>query len=170
MEITNNQSTYANPSNIYRVDGPVFSLQEALQERSGSIMRQLTAAEMARNKELDAQARHQPPAALPQPVHGQVVVDGQVYATIYASGQVASRGELPGLSMDGSGVTLAETRLQQIAKMKNGEIKRTDFVDVPDRATPASGQQPGLGQRLSSILQAMIWDSVQQQSRQPVSV
>jgi len=150
----------------------VFSLQEALQERSGSIMRQLTAAEMARDKEIEAQARHQPPAALPQQVHGQVVVDGQVYATIYASGQVASRGALPGLSMDGSGVTLAETRLQQIAKMKNGEIKRTDFVDVPDRGPLASGQQPGvgLGQRLSSILQAMVWDSVQQQSRQLVQV
>lgn len=63
--------------------------------------------------------------AHPNPVVGQVLVDGKLFATVFSPGGVALAHALPGMS---DAQLSPEDRLAEIARLTKGEIRRSDFL------------------------------------------
>ena len=63
--------------------------------------------------------------AHPNPVVGQVLVNGKVFATVFSPGGVALAHALPGMS---DAQLSPEDRLAEIARLTKGEIRHSDFL------------------------------------------
>lgn len=127
---------------LYLTGGTVVSLKESVRTNP-SIKLELNAQEMA---DLGVRTEPEPSGApaqsKPEGIYGQVIVGGQVFATVFESGTALMEREITGLSSHGSGHGLADARLQEIAKAVGGEVRRTDFLAV------------------EKVLQLMNWDAV----------
>lgn len=95
----------------------------------------------------------------PDKVYGQVVVEGKLFATVYDSG-VAGTPYPMQMTEDGFGISLAETRLSEIAKAAKGTIIYSDFF--PDtggsfRGAPEALLPPITARSLTEIVREMSW-------------
>jgi hypothetical protein len=112
----------------YRVQGSAVSIAELAQKKPGFIIPATDAqiAELAQHGEQmqareAAAARHA--AGNPDPVYAQIVANGKVLATVYASGSASTQQNLNlRLTEDGAGLALAQTRLAELSKAIQGEV------------------------------------------------
>lgn len=122
----------------FRVQGAVISVAELAKTRPGMV-RQMTEAQVKEAKLYEEQSRLREEAvnryamAHPDKVYGQVVVNGQLFATVYDSGSAATRYTVP-MTENGSGEELARVRLADIARAVKGEIRYSNFM--PDFSGP----------------------------------
>ncbi len=151
-------------ANQYRVQGTVVSVDELAKSKSG-VARKMTETEVNAFKSLDDEFRKSDLSVQsqldlnPDSIYGQVLVDGKVFATVYESGGAEMLGDIPGLSSEGSGVELAQSRLQEIAKKVHGEIKNSDFLPtssgVYSQGTGTSDSIEAAQRKVDDVLQAM---------------
>lgn len=146
----------------YRLQGAALSAAESAKTKPG-IVSKMPEAELAALREADAQVlRQESLATQAESIYGQVLVNGQVFATIYESGGAEMQREISGLNNDGSGTSLAATRLQQIAQAVHGEIRRSDFLptfgEQSSLATKADASSSAV--RVEDVLQSMTWASM----------
>lgn len=150
--------------NPYRLQGgTLLSVEESARNNPG-MLRKLTEAEIAAMREAEAQMSSlQQMPVRQEKIYGQVLVDGQVFATVFESGSAQTAREIAGLTNDGSGLSLASARLQEIAKAVGGEIRRADFLPTASNSQPAAQVSFGAGlagRKLEEVLQSMSWDAV----------
>jgi hypothetical protein len=150
--------------NPYRLQGGTLLSAEESARNNPGMLRTLTEAEIAAMREAEAQMlRQQHMPVRQERIYGQVLVDGQVFATVFESGSAQTAREIGGLTNDGSGQSLASARLREIAKAVGGEIRRADFLPTASNGRPAAQVSSGAGlagRRLDEMLQSMSWDSV----------
>lgn len=72
----------------------------------------------------------------PDKIIGQVIVNGEVFAAVYASGSAVTKRNMP-MPDQGTGMALATARLNAIAKAVNGSIRQSDFLPNPWEQQPA---------------------------------
>eukprot|EP01034_Spumella_vulgaris_P040366 gene40366-49921_t len=115
-------------SNSFRVQGPVTSIAELAKEKPGFVIA-ATPGQVAELKLREAQMQAREAAAVrhardnPDPVYAQIVSNGKVVATVYASGSAGTVQDLGiKLAEDGYGLPLAKTRLAELSKALGGEI------------------------------------------------
>lgn len=133
----------------YRLTGGTqVSFMEAARAKPG-ILRELSPQEAAALgvRTGPPETSEPPPPSRPERIHGQVTVHGRVVATVFESGLVLAEREIEGLSDGGAGPGLANARLQEIAKVLGGEIRRNDFLGAEE------------------LLQLMNWDSIRSQQK-----
>lgn len=124
-------------ANAYRVLGPVGSFAELQAKRPECFLKipdawveqQKRAEEQDRiNEEAINRYAHEHPAK----VYGQVVVDGELYATVWDSGSAMTPGLMPRLTNGAdTPLELAQIRLRELAQAANGEIIYSDFLPLP---------------------------------------
>lgn len=136
-------------SSRYKIQGPVFSFAELAKNKPDMFLspQKFTEAQIKEIAEHEKQVQRREEAvnryaeAHPDPIHGQVMVDGKLFATVYDSGAFELPYRDPYLEkLSGS----ADTLLEQIAQHTKGEIKRSDFLPplygpgavVPDSVLP----------------------------------
>lgn len=130
-----------NSASPYQVQGTVNSVAELAKAKSCPGIQKRTEAQINEGKAWEEQSRlHQEAVkhyadAHPNPIIGQVLVDGKVFATVFSPGGVEMAHALPGLS---DAPLSPEDRLAEIARAVRGEIKLSDFL-------------PTLGGRYSTI-------------------
>lgn len=146
----------------YRVQGEVLSVDDAAKARPG-IVSKIPEPEFAAMREAAAEDQRQ--ASLPrapEKIYAQVLLRGQVFATVYESGSAEMQREISGLSNEGAGAALAATRLQQIAQAVHGEIRRSDFLptfgEQSSSAVKLGASFPAA--RVEDLLQSMTWASM----------
>lgn len=152
--------------NSYRVDGPVTSIAELAKNKPGFAM-PATASQIEELKSHDAQMRAREAAAssvpqLPDKIYAQVVVNGEVVATVYDSGTASTQQNIPGLKLteDGEGLALAKTRLAEITKAIPGKVVYDNFVSpsiTPSSGTPESALPKVTARGLNEMVQDMDW-------------
>ena len=127
--------TIGNSQFDHRILGPGRTLAEALKENpnirvkdspADKVPFQVQEAQRLRelNGKLDELRNN------PDKIVGQVIVNGEVFAAVYASGSAVTRRSMP-MPEQGSGMDLAKARLNAIAKAVNGTIRQTDFLPNP---------------------------------------
>jgi hypothetical protein len=133
--------------------------------------RQMTPVEKQAEQELEkrqlleelAAAKRQPDNA-PEKTYAQVVVNGKVVATVYESGVTATEGDIPNLTQDGHGLSLAKARLKDILQVFHGEVRYSDFLlpmaelsasEIKNLALEAARSRV---EALEQVLQALIQD------------
>jgi hypothetical protein len=97
----------------------------------------------------------------PDKVYGQVVVNGKVFATVYDSGGATTERTIPGLSADGAGISLAKTRLNEIAKAVHGQIRYSNFLPHMGGSFARGVENPALEvarRRVEALQHAMFED------------
>ena len=125
----------------YRVQGTVNSVAELVKAQNCPGIQKRTEAQINEGKAWEEQTRLRNEAvkryadAHPNPIIGQVLVGGKVFATVFSPGGVEMAHALPGLS---DAQLSPEDRLAEIARAVRGEIKLSDFL-------------PTLGGRYSTI-------------------
>ena len=119
-------SVMTNPT--FPVQGPVISIAEMIKNHPDMAV---SPAEIKEGKLFQEQLQQQQTAINryirdhPDPMTGQVVLDGKVVATVFSSGGTAIESAIAGLSQ--AALSPAE-RLAEIARLTGGEIRRTDFL------------------------------------------
>ena len=119
-----------NSTSQYRVQGTVISIAEMAKSRPGMV-RQATDEQIAEHKAWEEQSQLRREAvdryakAHPNPVVGQVLVNGEVFATVFSPGGYATAHAMPGLSE--ADLSPAD-RLAEIARAVKGEIIYSDFL------------------------------------------
>lgn len=119
-----------NSTSPYRVQGTVVSVAEFAKNKPGMV-RQATKAQINEGKAWEEQTRLRREAvnsyakAHPNPVVGQVLVNGKVFATVFSPGGIALAHALPGMS---DAQLSPEERLAEIARLTKGEIRHSDFL------------------------------------------
>lgn len=132
--------TSINSTGQLRVQGVVVSVAEFAKNKPGMV-RQATDEQIAEHKAWEEQSQLRAEAisryadSHPNPIVGQVLVDGKVFATVFSPGGVEMAHALPGLS---DAQLSPEDRLAEIARLTKGEVRRSDFL-------------PTLGGRYSTI-------------------
>jgi len=133
----------------YRIEGPVVRLAELLERNGGQGLIKATPEQIAEmalyEQQMQAReaagARHA--ASHPDQVHGQVVVGGKLFATVYQSGSAVTPYAMR-MTENGTGTTLANARLADIAKAAGGQVIYDHFLptsaitgaEVPEAALP----------------------------------
>lgn len=136
-----NMSTI-NASSIYRVQGNVMKIADIAKEKPGFVI-PATEEQIQELKLHDEQTRQREAAVAqyaeqhPSKMFGQVIVNGEVIATVYDSGSAETRQQIAGLKLteDGSGLDLARTRLDEITKAVKGQVIYSNFVTRPGPAS-----------------------------------
>lgn len=114
----------------YRVQGAVISIAEMAKNRPGMV-RKATDEQIAEHKVWEEQSRLRAEAVEhyakknPNPVAGQVLVDGKLFATVFSPGGYAMAHAMAGLSE--ADLSPAD-RLAEIARAVKGEIIYSDFL------------------------------------------
>lgn len=156
-------STSINDS--YKITGPIISIAEHAKNRPGMVIKasEEQIAEVKLHDE-QVQAREEVNRNYakqhPVKVYGQVVVEGKLFATAYESGSVHMPYQMK-LSEDGFGSSLAETRLNEIAKAVNGTIIYSDFFPDPGGtfwSAPESILPPVTARGLIDFVDEMRWE------------
>lgn len=139
-------STTIDSVNPYSLAGGTLASAIESSRSNPAMLRKLSGAEIAAMQEADELlARQQQTRPQTERIYGQVIVHGQVFATVFESGMAITEREITGLSNDGSGLSLANARLQEIAKAVGGEVRRNNFLAAEE------------------VLRLMNWDSVRSQ-------
>lgn len=154
-----------NSANSFRVQGTVNSIDELSKNKPG-MARKMTEIEVSALKEFDEQLRLNDLSAESQlksdNIYGQVLVNGKVFATVYESGIAEMLQDVSGLTSDGSGLSIAKARLQEIAQAVKGEIRNSDFLPGQGgRYAPRIGLNSDLEsaqRKANEVLQAMDWE------------
>ncbi|KQV82324.1 hypothetical protein ASD15_09785 [Massilia sp. Root351] len=115
-------------SNSFRVQGPVASIADLAKDKPGFVL-PATPEQVAELQLREAQMQAREAAAVrhardnPDRVYAQIVTNGEVVATVYASGAAGTVHKLGvKLTQDGYGLPLATTRLAELSKATGGEI------------------------------------------------
>jgi len=147
-------------SSSFRVQGPVTSIAELAKDKPGFVIA-ATPEQVAELKLREAQMQAREAAAVrharenPDPVYAQIVSNGKVVATVYASGSAGTVQNLGiKLTEDGYGLPLAKTRLAELSKALGGEIV---YAKGPVKA-PAPLLESNLPQVTARGLNDMVHD------------
>ena len=149
----------------YRIEGPVRTLADALKDRPDALVRRDTPAEQVAFKLMDEQqSRLEEAQRLPRKqdrIAGQVVANGEVVATVFASGTAITRSSMALPADAPAGTDLAAARLGAIARSVQGSIRRSDFlpmagVDLEGMAQPGAGLEEARRQ-VDETLQSILW-------------
>lgn len=158
----------AHSANPFRVDGPVYTLEEIMSSKGGKLITyKMTDAQVNEIKLRGEQEKAREAANFEyakahqyQPV-GQVIIDNKVFATVYDSGNFELARSLPGLSEDSLN---AADRLTEIAHKVNGEIITTDLLPTfgswSGASAPESMLPPFTARSLQEILMQDIWPAM----------
>jgi hypothetical protein len=120
----------------YKIEGPVVSLAEALERNGGQGVIRATPEQIAEMALYDQQMQAREAAGAryaarhPDQVHGQVVVGGKLFATVYQSGSAVTPYAM-NMTADGAGTALANTRLAEIARAAGGQVIYDHFFPTP---------------------------------------
>jgi hypothetical protein len=155
-------------SNPYRVQGPVTSIAELAKNKPGFVV-PATAAQIDELQSHQAQSEAREAAGARQtaqnadPIYAQVVLDGEVVATVYASGIAATQQTIPGLKLteDGQGKALAKTRLDEIMKAIPGAAIYDNFVrpaSAPSSAIAEAAPPTVTARGLNDMVRDLDWD------------
>lgn len=124
-----------------RILGPGRTLTEALKENPNVLVKDIPVdkvpfdvQETQRLRELNDKLSEL--RKNPDKIVGQVVVNGEVFASVYASGSAVTKHSMP-MPDQGGGMDLAKARLNAIAKAVNGSIRQSDFLPNPWEQQPA---------------------------------
>ncbi len=124
-----------NPIDInsgYKINGAVHAFKDVLakkpeiyagrsaatQEKYSNYIKQME----QRNEALSRLAQ-----AYPAEIHGQVMVNGKLFATVWEDGAAEMSHDIGNISNDGEKQALANVRLRDIAKAVGGEIRYGNF-------------------------------------------
>lgn len=117
----------------YRIQGPTLSLSDVLKNSPNVVAHKETESEKQEFKLIEERQRLGEEEAQkdlqqnPNKIFGQVIVNGNVFATVYDSGGAETARNIS-MPNDGDGIALAKARLNAIAKSVNGTIKYSDFL------------------------------------------
>ena len=120
-----------NSTSPYRVQGPLMTLEDLAKSKPDAVIYKMTDAQIRELNAHEEQTRLRREAvdsyakAHPNPVVGQVLVDGKVFATVFSPGGYATAHAMPGLSE--ADLSPAD-RLAEIARAVKGEIIYSDFL------------------------------------------
>ncbi|RJG06954.1 hypothetical protein D3870_13950 [Noviherbaspirillum cavernae] len=154
-----------NATGAYRLTGTAISISELAKNKPGMVVK-ATDEQIAEIKlhEEQVQARdavnNRYAEQHPDKVYGQVVVDGKLFATVYDSGVATMPYQIPGLSNEGFGTELTQTRLAEIAKAANGEIIHSSFfpdAGISFRSAPESDLPPVTARSLIDFTRELSW-------------
>jgi hypothetical protein len=154
-----------NATGAYRLTGTAISISSLEKNKPGMVIK-ATDEQIAEMKLHEEQVQARETANKhyaeqhPDKVYGQVVVDGKLFATVYDSGVASTPYQIPGLSDEGFGTELAQTRLSEIAKAANGKIIHSNFF--PDaggsfRGAPESKLPPITARSLIDFTRELSW-------------
>lgn len=140
-----------NANGAYRLQSNAVGIAELAKQKNGFVIA-ATPEQVAELKLHDeqkmvrAEAVKQYAEQNPSKIFGQVVVNGEVIATVYDSGSARTERNIDGLQLtdEGSGAELAQKRLNEIVQASKGQIIYSNFVPpsgpapavVPDAALP----------------------------------
>lgn len=153
----------------FPVYGTVISIAELAKTKPG-LIRAASAEQIAELSlyEQQVQAREAATARYaqehPDHIYAQVVVNGEVMATVYDSGIAGTVQNIPGLKLteNGQGLDLAKTRLAEIMRAIPGQVIYDHFVQPPGPAPssniPESAIPKVTARSLSQMLNDMDWD------------
>lgn len=126
-----------NSATAYRVLGPVVSFAE-LQEKCPACFMKIPDDWLEQQKRAEAQDQANLEAIdryareHPAKVYGQVVVDGELFATVWDSGSAQFPYPIPGLTDSaGSPLEIAKARLRELAEASGGEVRYSNFLPLP---------------------------------------
>lgn len=156
-----------NASSAYRVQGNVMKIADIAKEKPGFVI-PATEAQIQELKLHDEQTRQREAAVAqyaeqhPSKIFGQVIVNGEVIATVYDSGSAETQQQIAGLTLteDGSGLDLARTRLDEITKAVKGQVIYSNFVPRPGPApavVPESALPQVTARNLNQMAREMDW-------------
>ncbi|MFK3738860.1 hypothetical protein [Massilia sp. TN1-12] len=132
-----------NASSAYRVQGTVMNVSEMAKQKPGFVMAATAeqVQELARHdQQMQQRAAAQQAQQQTSKIFGQVIVNGEVIATVYDSGSAQTQQDIAGLKLseEGEGLTLAQTRLDEITRAVKGQVIYSNFV-------PPKGPRTGSG-------------------------
>lgn len=130
-----------NSTGAYRLQGNAIGIAELAKQKPGLVI-PATPEQVAELKMHDeqnmarAEAVRQYAEKNPSKIFGQVVVNGEVIATVYDSGSARTERNIDGLKLtnDGSGTELAQKRLHEIVQASKGRVIYSNFVSPPGPA------------------------------------
>lgn len=132
-----------NSTGTYRLQGNAIGIAELAKQKPGLVIPATPeqVAELKRHDEqktVRAEAVRQYAEKNPSKIFGQVVVNGEVIATVYDSGSARTERNIDGLKLtnDGGGTELAQKRLHEIVQASKGQIIYANFVS-PSGPAPA---------------------------------
>ena len=144
----------------HRLQGAVTSIAELAKKKPGFVI-PATAEQVAGMKLHDEQMQAREATAArhardnPDPVYAQIVANGEVVATVYASGSASTRQNLGlRLTEDGEGLALAQKRLAELTRAIPGEVV---YAKGPVQA-PAPLREQDLPQVTARGLNGMVRD------------
>jgi hypothetical protein len=145
----------------YRVQGSVISVAELAKQKPGFVIA-ATPEQVEELKLHDEQSQAREAAVAqyaeqnPSKIFGQVLVRGEVIATVYDSGSAETQQDIDGLQLteEGSGLELARTRLGEIMQAVKGQVIYSNFVARQGPA-PAVMQEAALPQVTARSLNQM---------------
>lgn len=156
-----------NASSAYRVQGTVMNVSEMAKQKPGFVM--AATAEQVQELALHDQQIQQRAAAVAQQaqqqtskIFGQVIVNGEVIATVYDTGSAQTQQDIAGLKLsdEGEGLALAQTRLDEITRAVKGQVIYSNFVPTNSPA-PAVVQETALpkvtARSLNQMAREMDW-------------
>lgn len=120
----------------YKIEGPVVRLTDVLARNGGQGVIKATPEQIAEMALYDRQMQEREAAGAryaashPDQVHGQVVVGGKLFATVYQSGSAVTPYAMR-MTENGAGTALANTRLAEIARAAGGQVIYDHFLPAP---------------------------------------
>lgn len=148
----------------YKIEGPVVRLTDMLERNGGQGVIKATPEQIAEMALYDQQMQAREAAAAryaashPDQVHGQVVVGGKLFATVYQSGSAVTPYAIP-MTENGAGTKLANARLADIAKAAGGQVIYDHFFPTPANpgaVVPESALPPVTARSHQDILAALL--------------
>jgi hypothetical protein len=157
-------------STSFRFEGQVISIAELAKTKPG-LIRAATPEQIAELSLYEKQTQEREAAVNryarehPDHIYAQVMVNGEVAATVYDSGIAGTVQNIPGLKLteDGQGLDLAKTRLAEIMRAIPGKVIYDHFVEPPGPAPSSNIPDWAIpkvtARNLSQMLQDMDWSA-----------